>query len=75
MAKPVTMEFDFEGGVGVAPEAELVDRGLETGVIQAGFIFDGQALGRNRGEVISRLGLQASLAAQLRTELRLALGV
>jgi len=75
MAKPVTMEFDFEGGVGVVPEAELVDRGLEAGVIRAGFVFDGQVLGRNRAEAISRLGLHASLAAQLRAEVRLALGI
>ena len=75
MAKPLTMEFDFEGGVGVVPEAELVDRGLEAGVIRAGFVFDGHVLGLNRGEAISRLGLNASLTAQLRTEVRLALGL
>ncbi len=75
LAKPVTMVFDFEGGVGVVPEAELVDRGLDTGVIRAGFVFDGQVLGRNRAEVILRLGGHASLAAQLRTEIRLALGI
>lgn len=75
MAQPVTMEFDFEGGVGVAPGAELVDRGLESGVIQPGFVFDGQVLGRNREEAISRLSVHASLAAQLRAEIRLALGI
>ncbi|MSV31384.1 MAG: hypothetical protein EXQ57_02590 [Bryobacterales bacterium] len=75
LAKPVTTEFDFEGGVGVAPEAELVDRGLESGVIRPGFEFDGQVLGRTRSGVISHLALHASLAAQLRAEIRLALGI
>lgn len=75
LAKPVTIDFEFAGGIGVIPEAELVDRGLETGVIQPGFIFDGQVLGKNRADVISRLSVHASLAAQLRTEVRLALGI
>jgi recombination protein RecA len=75
LAKPVTTEFEFAGGVGVVLEAELVDRGLETGVIQPGFLFEGQALGKNRADVISRLSMHASLAAQLRTEIRLALGI
>jgi recombination protein RecA len=75
MAKPVKTEFDFEGGVGVVPEAELVDRGLETGIIRDGFVFDGQSLGRNRTEAIGQLALHTSLAAQLRTEIRLALGL
>jgi recombination protein RecA len=75
LAKPVTMEFDFEGGVGVVPEAELIDLGLEAGIVRPGFLFKGQVLGRNRAEVMSMLSHNASLAAQLRTEIRLALGI
>lgn len=75
LARPVQTEFDFEGGVGVVPEAELIDRGMECGVITAGFVFDGQALGRNRQEAITRLSGHATLAAQVRSEVRLALGI
>jgi len=75
LAKPMKVEFDFEGGVGVVPEAELIDRGLETRVIQPGFVFDGQALGRTRAEALSRLRGHATLAARLRVEVRLALGL
>jgi recombination protein RecA len=75
LARPVQMAFEFEDGVGVAPEAELVDRGVEAGVIGVGFVFDGQALGRTREEAIRRLAGHASLAAQVRTEVRLALGL
>jgi recombination protein RecA len=75
LAKPVQMEFEFAGGVGVVPEAELLDRGLETGVIQPGLLFDGQRLGRDRREAMERLAGHSSLAAQLRTEIRAALGM
>jgi recombination protein RecA len=75
LARPLQTEFDFEGGVGVVPEAELVDRGMECGVIGTGFVFDGQALGRSRADVIARLTGHPSLAAQLRIEIRLALGI
>ncbi|MFN0103688.1 MAG: recombinase RecA [Bryobacteraceae bacterium] len=75
LAKAVQTEFDFEGGVGVVPEAELVDRGLESGVITAGLVFNGQALGRDRAEAVKRLTGHPTLAAHLRTEVRLALGL
>jgi recombination protein RecA len=75
LARPVQTEFDFEGGVGVVPEAELVDRGLECGVIGTGFVFHGEVLGRNRTEVMARLAGHATLAAELRSDIRLALGI
>ena len=75
LARPVQAEFDFEGGVGVVPEAELVDRGVECGVIARGFLFNGQVLGRNREESIARLAGHSTLADQIRTEIRLALGI
>lgn len=75
LARAVQTEFDFEGGIGVVPEAELVDRGMECGVIGTGFVFGGQVLGRNRAEVMTRLAGHATLAAELRSEIRLALGI
>ena len=78
LAKAAQMEFDFAGGVGVVAEAELVDRGVECGVIvkgRGGFLFDGAAIGRDREETMQRLAGHATLAAQVRTEVRLALGL
>lgn len=78
LGKAGQTEFDFAGGVGVVPEAELVDRGLESGAMVAGpggLFFEGQAIGRNREEAVERLAYHASLAAQIRTEVRLALGL
>lgn len=78
LAKPAQLEFDFAGGVGVVPEAELVDRGLESGVIvqgRGGLLFDGAVIGRDREEAIDRLAGHSTLAAQIRTEVRLALGL
>ena len=75
LSKPVQTEFEFAAGVGVVPEAELLDRGAEAGLVQPGFVFDGQRLGRNREESMQRLASHATLAAQLRSELRLALGL
>jgi len=75
LSKPVTTEFDFAAGIGVVPEAELLDRGLETGVIQPGFVFDHQPLGRTRDEALDRLSMHTTLAAQIRTEVCLALGI
>ena len=72
------VQFDFEGGVGVVPEAELIDRGLECGVVTkgaAGLVFGGQPLGADRTAAMERLEGHATLAAQLRTEVRLALGI
>lgn len=78
LAKTKQMEFDFAGGVGVVPEAELLDRGVETGVIRAErgpFVYDGQVIGRNRFEVLERLNQHSTLAAQIHTDVRLALGL
>lgn len=72
------VQFDFEGGIGVVPEAELIDRGLECGVVTkgpAGLMFDGQSLGADRTAAVERLAGHATLAAQVRTEVRLALGI
>jgi recombination protein RecA len=72
------VEFDFEGGTGVVPEAELIDRGVECGVVTrgpAGLMFDGQVLGADRSAAIERLAIHATLAAQVRTEVLLALGI
>lgn len=78
LARPKQIEFDFAGGVGVVPEAELLDRGMEAGVIvkgTGGFVYDGQVLGRNRFEVLGRLEQHESLAAQIHTDVRLSLGL
>jgi recombination protein RecA len=78
LARPRQTEFDFEGGVGVVREAELVDRGVESGVIvsgKAGFVYDGQVIGRNRFEVLERLAQHTTLAAQIHTDVRVALGL
>lgn len=78
LATPRQTEFDFAGGVGVVREAELLDRGVETGVISlgaGGYVYDGQGIGRNRFEVLSRLEQHSSLAAQIQTDVRVALGL
>lgn len=78
LAKPLQMAFDFKGGVGVVPEAELVDRALETGVIKTspdGLVFEDAVLGRNRAEAMQRLARHATIAAQVRTSVKLALGL
>jgi hypothetical protein len=78
LARPRQTEFDLEGGVGVVREAELVDRGVESGVIvsgKAGFVYDGQVIGRNRFEVLERLAQHTTLAAQIHTDVRVALGL
>jgi recombination protein RecA len=75
LGRPRQTEFDFEGGVGVVREAELLDRGVECGVIGAGFMYDGQVLGRNRFEVLAQLEGHLTLAAKIQTDVRLALGL
>jgi len=78
LAKPVQIEFDFSGGVGVVPEAELLDRGREAGVLTAstsGMEYAGQSIGRNRTEVLERLTVHRSLSAQIQTDVRSSLGL
>ncbi|MBI2689129.1 MAG: DNA recombination/repair protein RecA [Acidobacteria bacterium] len=78
LAKPKQLEFDLVPGTGVDPAAELIDRGIECGVVKAtraGIEFDGQVVGRSREDALERLSLHATLAAQVRTEVRLALGL
>lgn len=78
LAKPLQMEFDFQDGVGVAPDAELVDRGMESGVIQpalSGLAYGGQVLGRNREEAVQTVATQEAVAVQLETDVRLTLGL
>ena len=78
LAKPVQTDFEFEAGVGVVAEAELIDRGVETHTIQSskdGLLFQGQNLGRTRLAARARLAENSALAAEVRTEVRLALGL
>lgn len=78
LAKPVQLEFDLAAGTGVVEEAELIDRGMECGVVTAtgaGVEFDGQVLGRNRLEAVNRLAMHVTLSAQIKTEVRLAMGL
>jgi recombination protein RecA len=69
------MEFEFAAGVGVFREAELLDRGIEAGVIASDFSYDGFVLGRCRLEALRRLEKHSSLAGQIQTDVRLALGL
>lgn len=75
LAPPAQLEFDFAPGVGVHPQAELVDWGVETGVLRNGFAFEGHTLGRNRAEAVERLADHAPLAAKVENEVRIALGL
>ena len=78
LATPRQTEFDLQAGVGVVREAELLDRGLEAGVISliaGAYVYDGQVVGRNRFEVLSRLEQHSTLAAQIHTDVRVALGL
>lgn len=71
-------EFDFAGGVGALPEAELIDRGMDTGVVSItprGLLFEGEVLGRNRESAIARIAGHFTLMAELRAAVRAALGL
>jgi recombination protein RecA len=71
-------EFEFEAGIGVCKEDELVDRGLETGVLTAsprGYAFQSDVIGKTREDVLERLQVHRTLAAEVEAEIRAALGM
>jgi len=78
LAATAQHEFDFAAGIGAVPESELIDMGMDTGVVSVtprGLVFEGEVLGRNRESAIARIAGHFTLMAELRAAVRAALGL
>lgn len=78
LAAPRQLDFDFAPGIGVVPETELLDRGLENGVIRQepqGYAFNGQVIGRTDAEAANTLETNEVVVSELNTAVRASLGL
>ena len=79
MAPPFRLsQFDIIYGVGISKEGDLVDTGLDAGILEkAGtwYSYKGERLGQGRENVKKLLKENEELAAQLDTEIRRAVGL
>jgi len=79
MAPPFRLsQFDIIYGVGISKEGDLVDTGLDAGILEkAGtwYSYKGERLGQGRENVKKLLKENKELAAQLDTEIRRAVGL
>ena len=79
MAPPFRLsQFDIIYGEGISKEGDLVDTGLEAGILErtgTWYSYKGERLGQGRENVKKLLKENKELAAQLDTEIRRAVGL
>ncbi len=79
MAPPFRLsQFDIIYGEGISKEGDLVDCGLDTGIIEktgTWYSYKGERLGQGRENVKKLLKENKELAAQLDTEIRREVGL
>ena len=79
MAPPFRLsQFDIIYGKGISKEGDLVDTGLEAGILEktgTWYSYKGERLGQGRENVKKLLEENKELAAQLDTEIRRAVGL
>ena len=79
MAPPFRLsQFDIIYGVGISKEGDLVDTGLDAGILErtgTWYSYKGERLGQGRENVKKLLKENKELAAQLDTEIRRAVGL